>query len=162
MTRARILVAAPALAQPEPVVRGGRELRAVVVGVALVLALGASGAAQTYPASVTRVIDGDTVVATVTVWPGLTWTGSIRLDGIDTPELRGRCPEERSAARAAREALVAQLDGWTVTVQDPTHGLYAGRVVATVWADGADVGQTLIAAGHARPYAGGTREGWCP
>ena len=137
-------------------------MRTLMAAGALGLALGAPVAAQTYPATVTRVIDGDTVVATVTVWPGLTWRGAVRLRGLDTPELRGRCPEERAAARAAREALVAQLDGATVTVQDPEHGLYAGRVVATLVAGDSAVAHALIAAGHARPYAGGRREGWCP
>ncbi|WP_290897841.1 thermonuclease family protein [Hoeflea sp.] len=36
-----------------------------------------------------------------------------------------------------------------------------GRTLACVYADGRDVAKALIAAGLARPYDGGRREGWC-
>ena len=127
------------------------------------VAIPGTAAAQSYPATVDRVIDGDTVVMTVTIWPGLSWSGSVRINGIDTPELRGRCPLERAQARAARELLVEMLErAEAVTVHMPTHGRYAGRVVATVEADGVDVAPVLIKSGFARPYGGnGPRMPWC-
>ena len=127
------------------------------------VAIPGTAAAQSYPATVDRVIDGDTVVMTVTIWPGLSWSGSVRINGIDTPEMRGRCPLERAQARAARELLVEMLDrAKAVTVHAPKHGMYAGRVVATVEADGADVAPVLIKSGFARPYGGnGPRPQWC-
>lgn len=36
-----------------------------------------------------------------------------------------------------------------------------GRLLAALALDGQDVADTLIAARLARPYDGGTRQGWC-
>ena len=51
--------------------------------------------------------DGDTVYGALTIMPHpLTRvTSSVKLAGIDTPELRGRCDAERQKAREARTAL---------------------------------------------------------
>jgi endonuclease YncB( thermonuclease family) len=38
---------------------------------------------------------------------------------------------------------------------------YRKRIDAYVEIDGRDLGDSLIAAGLARPYAGGHRDGWC-
>ena len=59
--------------------------------------------ALSVPATVTSVYDGDTIKVEAEVWPGITWTGSVRVLGVDTPELTGKCPEEKAAAVAARE-----------------------------------------------------------
>ena len=126
-------------------------------------ALSGTAGAQSYPATVDRVIDGDTVVMTVSVWPGFVWQGSVRLNGIDTPELRGRCPLEQAQARAARELLVEMLDrAEVITLNAPTYGVYSRRVVGTVEADGVDVSPVLLQSGFARPYSGnGPRQSWC-
>jgi len=63
----------------------------------------------THPAEVMRVLDGDTFEARVRVWPGLEITTKIRLRGIDAPELKARCAEERVKAESARDALAAML-----------------------------------------------------
>lgn len=81
--------------------------------------------------------------------------------GIDAPEIRAKCDAERYAAVAARDYLEALLRGSAVRICDPTWDKYGGRVLATVTVDGALVAETMIAAGHARPYDGGRRQGWC-
>ena len=63
-----------------------------------------------HPAEVLRVLDGDTFEARVHLWPGLDVTTRVRLRGIDAPELKARCMEERIKAEAARDALKAMLD----------------------------------------------------
>jgi endonuclease YncB( thermonuclease family) len=35
------------------------------------------------------------------------------------------------------------------------------RLLAEVWVDGESLGESLIDAGYARPYAGGKKQGWC-
>src|SRR5215470_8967250 len=60
-------------------------------------------------ADVLRILDGDTFEAQVHVWPGIDITTKVRLRNIDAPELRARCPEERTKAEAAREALQTLL-----------------------------------------------------
>ena len=115
-----------------------------------------------YPAEVLRVIDGDTFEARVRLWPGLETVTKIRLRGIDAPELRARCDEERSKALAAREALQTILDQGSVGVSTVTLDKYGGRVVADVSTRATpDVSAALLGAGLARVYGGGRRETWC-
>lgn len=57
-----------------------------------------------YFGRVERVIDGDTLVVRVDLWPGLEAIYPVRARGIDAPELRGaKCPQERLWAEEARE-----------------------------------------------------------
>lgn len=66
---------------------------------------------------VVSVVDGDTIKVEAQVWPGWFWRGSVRLAGVDAPELRAQCREER---RLALEALdfVEQQVGEVVTLVD--------------------------------------------
>jgi endonuclease YncB( thermonuclease family) len=118
--------------------------------------------AQTYPAEVVRVIDGDTFEARVRIWPGMEATTKVRLRGIDAPEMSARCADEQAKAKAARTALadlLAQGDVWIAAV---SFDKYGGRVLATASTRAtADVSRALLAAGVARPYGGGRRESWC-
>ncbi|NQV83930.1 MAG: thermonuclease family protein [Rhodospirillales bacterium] len=113
-------------------------------------------------ARVIKVIDGDTFFVSARIWPGLDIRRSIRPRGFDAPEIRGKCPSEKRRALAAREYL-KKLIGRLVILSAITPGKYAGRVIATVKTqDGKDVAVEMIAAGHARPYDGKKRKGWCP
>lgn len=113
------------------------------------------------PAEVIRVYDGDTMTVRAHIWPGLTMETSVRLDGVDTPELRARCESERRAAEAARDKLRA-LAGEAVLLRHVRPGKYAGRVVAVVeTVDGRNLAAALVAEGLGRPYDGGRRVGWC-
>lgn len=121
----------------------------------------ASGVA--YPAEVLRVLDGDTFEARVRIWPGMDVTTRIRLRGIDAPEMHARCPAERAKAEAARDALTALLAQGNVGITHVGLDKYAGRVDADVSTRiTTSISENLYAAGHARRYAGGHREGWCP
>src|SRR5215207_3936330 len=62
-----------------------------------------------YAGDLLRVIDGDTFEARVHLWPGLDVTTRVRLRGIDAPEMKARCVEERNKAEAARDALASIL-----------------------------------------------------
>ncbi|MBE1236655.1 thermonuclease family protein [Phaeovibrio sulfidiphilus] len=113
---------------------------------------------------VVRVIDGDTLEVEAFVWPDHRVTASVRVEGIDTPELRGRCDAEKEMARRARDYVIALLDhhGSTVLLKKVRHDKYAGRVLASVLLPGdIDLAGTLIAEGLARPYDGKTRGSWC-
>jgi endonuclease YncB( thermonuclease family) len=115
-----------------------------------------------HPAEVLRVLDGDTFEARVHPWPGLAVTTRVRLRGIDTPEFKGRCEEERTGAEAAREVLRRILAQGDVGIARVTLDKYGGRVVADV-STGAtpDVAAALVDTGSARRYSGGRRDGWC-
>ncbi|MPZ57179.1 MAG: nuclease [Rhizobiales bacterium] len=115
-----------------------------------------------YPADVIRVLDGDTFDARVRVWPGLEITTKVRLRGIDAPELRARCTEERIKAEAARDALAALLAQGRVGISQVSLDKYGGRIVAEASARNvANLSEALLAGGHVRRYGGGRREGWC-
>ena len=52
--------------------------------------------ALTVPATVVSVYDGDTIKVKAEHWPGHTWTGNVRVLGVDTPELSaGSVPRKR-------------------------------------------------------------------
>ncbi len=107
-------------------------------------------------------IDGDTFDAKVHLWPGLDVTTRVRLLGIDAPEFKARCVEEREKAEAARNALKAILDQGEVGVARVSLDKYGGRVLAEASTRGtADVSAALLQAGLVRPYSGGRRQSWC-
>jgi endonuclease YncB( thermonuclease family) len=115
-----------------------------------------------HPAELVRVLDGDTFEARVHVWPGIDITTKVRLRGIDAPELRARCPDERIKAEAARNALAAMLKDGDIMVLRVGLDKYGGRVLADAAARSApDVSAAMLATGLARPYAGGKRQSWC-
>jgi len=113
-------------------------------------------------AEVLEVIDGDTLLVRARIWLGLDVTVSVRLRGIDAPERRGRCEDERRLAERAREHLSDLVAGGAVVLTDIGRDKYAGRVIAEV-ADGAGarLAPGLVAAGLARPYDGAGRGVWC-
>ena len=114
-----------------------------------------------FVALVLLVNDGDTFKARIEVWPGVEVQTAVRVRGIDTPEIKGKCQLEKDKAVAARERL-RQLLVSEVVVSKIELDKYAGRVDADVVADGKDVAAVMIAEGLARPYTGGARQGWCP
>jgi len=115
-----------------------------------------------HPAEVLRVIDGDTFEARVHLWPGLEVTTLVRLRGIDAPELRARCAEERVQAEVARDALKAILEQGEVAVTRVMLDKYGGRVLADASTQATpDVSAVLLGGGVVRRYAGGRRDSWC-
>ena len=115
-----------------------------------------------HAAEVLKVIDGDTFEARVHLWPGLYTTTRVRLRGIDAPEMKARCAEERDRAEAAREALRAILAEGEVGIARVTLDKYGGRVVADASTSATpDVSAAMLQSGLARRYDGGRRQGWC-
>lgn len=108
------------------------------------------------------VTDGDTFKARVQVWDGVEVVTAVRILGIDTPEIKGKCASERAAALAAKDRLARLLASGTIVLNGVTPDKFAGRVDASVTVGNVDVGSTMINEGFARPYLGGTRAGWCP
>jgi endonuclease YncB( thermonuclease family) len=116
-----------------------------------------------HPAEVMRVIDGDTFEARVHLWPGLDVTTRVRLRGVDAPEFKARCGEERIKAEAAREALRAILDQGEVGISRVSLDKYGGRVLADASTRATpDISSALLSVGAVRRYSGGHRDGWCP
>lgn len=138
-------------------------MRFVIAVIALLLITGSGLQAATIydRVDVVSVYDGDTFTADVEIWPRLTHRVSVRIIGIDTPELRSKCQAEKDMARAARQRLEALLSADAVVLTDVRLGKFAGRVLAKVLTPAGDVSAILIAEGIARPYHGGRRQPWC-
>jgi len=95
---------------------------------------------------VVKVYDGDTI----TVATPLDGTRapiyhfSVRLRGIDSPEIRGSSPEEKVAAQKARDALAAKVLNQMVFLQNIDMEKY-GRVLADVYLEKPGSGSGLSA-----------------
>jgi endonuclease YncB( thermonuclease family) len=115
-------------------------------------------------ADLVRVIDGDTFEADVYPWPALYVRVSVRVRGLDTPEVRGKCPEERALAAQATKRTEALLrNGFSLCHIEPRdkYGRTLANVALGADCSAADLAQTLITEGLGRHYDGGTRQSWC-
>jgi len=65
-------------------------------------------------AKVIKVYDGDTLTVEAYLWPGLEAKASVRLNGVDTPEIRGQCETEKQKAIQARDFVKGLILGKTV------------------------------------------------
>ncbi len=137
----------------------------VAVLASLVIPVGISSTSEIIrgpvSAEVLRVMDGDTIVVRARIWLGQDIETRVRLDGVDTPEMNGKCERERRMALKARDWVASLAAGGKVILRDIQYGKYAGRVVARVEApDGEDFSHSLLRAGLGRPYDG-RRRPWC-
>jgi endonuclease YncB( thermonuclease family) len=136
------------------------------MAVALCVSISATAAAgEVLPgpiaARVLRVLDGDTLEVAARIWLEQELTVRVRLDGVDAPEARGRCPRERALALRAKD-LIAGAARDEVALTRIRYDKYGGRVVARVTGgDGRDLSESLLAEGLAHRYDGGHKRGWC-
>jgi len=134
--------------------------------IAIICATGVAAAAERlagpYPAEVARVVDGDTLAVRVAIWLQQDLTVLVRIRGIDAPELRGRCDDEKARAREAAVALEDLVAGGQVALTAIEGDKYFGRVIADVaTSTGENIGPALVAGGYVRTYDGGKRQSWC-
>jgi micrococcal nuclease len=109
-----------------------------------------------------RVIDGDTISVTLSNLPPPLNKLSIRLYGIDTPELRGKCANERALAIKARDFLKILVNGNDVVVKDYSWDKYGGRIVGKAYVNNLNLSTLMIVHGIAMPYYGvGAKTDWC-
>ena len=107
--------------------------------------------------------DGDTIYVAIPGLPGEIANMSVRVRGVDTPEIRGKCESEKHLAKQARDYARNRLkSAKSVEFCEPEWGRYGGRVVASVRIDGSPLDVELISNGLARAYDGKTkRRPWC-
>lgn len=108
----------------------------------------------TYVISKVRVIDGDTIEATLDLGFYIAAEIPIRLDGINAAEhgtpageraktwLEGRC----------RRAIAAKQ--FTVTTRKEAKGDKYGRILGVLWGNGENLNELAVKRGHALPYSG--------
>ena len=87
---------------------------------------------------------------------------SIRILGIDTPEIRGKCVGEKELALKARIfANKAFRSANKIEFKNLQWGKYGGRLLSDVYLDDKLYSKMIIDEGLARPYDGKTKKGWC-
>ncbi len=93
--------------------------RAAILALALALTPAVALAGEIIPgpiaADVVSVYDGNTLTVDAHPWPQITVRTSVRVDGIDTPEIAGKRDSEKALAREVRTEieLVLALDAST-------------------------------------------------
>jgi endonuclease YncB( thermonuclease family) len=124
-----------------------------------------------FEAQVVRVIDADSIVLEVHLWPGQTIEANFRSRGIDAPELRNhKCLEEKLLAEEAAASIVGKFpEGSWVHVKNITRDKFGGRWLADIdrWTNDrlTSVTEELLKSDGrwGVPYDGeGERKNWCP
>ena len=111
---------------------------------------------------VRTIYDGDSFRVNINGWPDIIGKSvPIRMLGVDTPEMRGKCEAEKILARQAKQHTVALLrSGKVIELKNTQRGKYF-RILANVIIDGESLADSLVSNGLARRYDGGKRDGWC-
>jgi len=85
----------------------------------------------------------------------------IRVNGVDTPEIRGKCQYENNLALEARDFVRDKLsNAKEIKLTNLQRGKYF-RVVANVLVDGVSLEQELLDNELAYEYSGGKKLSWC-
>ena len=110
---------------------------------------------------VVDVFDGDSFRCNIYSLPAIVGDNiSIRVKGVDTPEIRGKSDYEKRLARDARDFTERLLENaHEIMLINIERGKYF-RLLAGVLVDGCNLADALINASLGRPYSGGTRQPW--
>lgn len=110
---------------------------------------------------VIKVYDGDTCTIACKLYNEDTekqlYRFSVRLNGIDSPEMNSRNENEQKSAHRSQEALSNLILGKIVTLQNVSSEKY-GRVLADVYLNDLHINQWMLDNGYAVKYDGGTKQ----
>ena len=111
---------------------------------------------------VISVYDGDTFRVDIDSLPPIVGKNMpIRLNGVDTPEIQGKCQYEKDLALKARDFVRNKLaNAKEIKLTNLQRGKYF-RVVANVILDGVSLEQDLLENKLAYKYSGGSKSSWC-
>ena len=111
---------------------------------------------------VISVYDGDTFRVNIDSLPPIVGKNiPIRVNGVDTPEIRGKCQYEKNLALKARDFVRVKLaNAKEIKLTNLQRGKYF-RVVANVLVDGVSLEKELLDNELAYEYSGGRKLSWC-
>ena len=111
---------------------------------------------------VISVYDGDTFRVDIASLPPIVGKNiAIRVNGVDTPEIRGKCLYEKNLALKARDFVRGKLaNAKEIKLTNLQRGKYF-RVIANVVVDGVNLEQELLDNKLAYRYDGGKKLNWC-
>lgn len=114
-------------------------------------------------ATILKVVDGDTIDVTIcNVHPIIGQAISVRVDAIDTPEIRGKCEAEKQLAIKAKNTVISILPiGSQITLKNIKRDMYFRLLAKVILPDGTNLASELIKLDLARPYDGKTKQSWC-
>ena len=133
--------------------------------VVILAILPAQAAPQYGTVTVSKVIsvyDGDTFRVNIDSLPPIVGKNiPIRVNGVDTPEIRGKCQYEKNLALKARDFVRNKLaNAKEIKLTNLQRGKYF-RVVANVMVDGVSLERELLDNKLAYKYSGGKKLSWC-
>ena len=107
---------------------------------------------------VVKVYDGDTITIASRLpnTDGPIYRFSVRLNGIDTPEIRGKSVAEKELAIVVRDALRERIMHQIVELRNVANEKY-GRILADVYIDNVSINDWLVEQNFAVPYTGGKK-----
>jgi len=108
---------------------------------------------------VIKVYDGDsiTIAGHYPMYNSPLFRFSVRLNGIDTPEIKGKTEEEIKMAKEVRDALTNLILHKVVKLKNIGSEKY-GRILADIYLDDLCVNEWLINERYAVKYDGGTKK----
>ena len=108
------------------------------------------------------IYDGDTIKVDLSCEDTLYCKSlSVRIKGIDTPEIRGKCESEKKQAIKARDYLYSLLNKKKIILRECERGKFF-RIACKVFVDQQNVAKRLIKKKLGRIYDGKTkRKTWC-
>ena len=111
---------------------------------------------------VISVYDGDTFRVNIDSLPPIVGKNiAIRVNGVDTPEILGKCLYEKNLALKARDFVRGKLaNAKEIKLTNLQRDKYF-RVVANVLVDGVSLEQELLDNELAYEYSGGKKSSWC-
>jgi len=112
---------------------------------------------------VVSIYDGDTFKVNIEGYPAIVGEKmSVRVNGIDTPEIRGKCAQEKELAHKAKQIVVELMKkAKVVELRNMQRDKYF-RIVSDVYIDGKNLSFLLIEKNLAVVYDGGTKtKNWC-
>jgi endonuclease YncB( thermonuclease family) len=113
-------------------------------------------------AELLHVIDGDSIKVKIRIWLDQDIVTTVRVRGIDAPEIKGKCDWEKEHAQMAKARMEDLTKNNEIILTDIQRDKYGGRVIADVATPGvANVSSVMIHENLARPYFGKKRAGWC-
>ena len=133
----------------------------------LLLALPLLSAEKTYgnvtlrPADVVKVYDGDTITVNIPSFPPIIGKEiSVRIYGIDTPEMKGGTVREKELAIKARALVVERISkAKEIELRNLRRDKYF-RILAEVYVDGESIAEVLIRENLGRAYFGDKKQPW--
>jgi endonuclease YncB( thermonuclease family) len=107
---------------------------------------------------VIKVYDGDTITiaSKLPYNESPLYRFSVRLSGIDAPEIKGKSEDEKVAAKKARDALAELVLNKFVTLKNVKNEKY-GRILADVYLNDLNINMWMIKERYAVLYDGGTK-----